>query len=182
MIKSFRDRITEAVYEGESPKGFPVDLVKIARRKLGYLDAAVDLNDLRSPPGNRLEALGRDRDGQHSIRVNDQFRVCFIWTEEGPTNVEITEHPCRVGQNVLWGIAGANRSHKAAKAEAGSRGTWTARCISVGKGRRAPRGRQAAGRARRESISAKRPEIAGHSSLENACRLAAGMITSMPAG
>ena len=92
MIKSFRDRITKAVYEGESPKGFPADLVKVARRKLGYLDAAVDLNDLRSPPGNRLEALGRDRDGQHSIRVNDQFRLCLIWTEEGPTNLEITDY------------------------------------------------------------------------------------------
>ena len=57
MIKSFKNRVTEAVYRGESPKGFPADLVKTARRKLGYLDAAVDLNDLRSPPGNRLEAL-----------------------------------------------------------------------------------------------------------------------------
>jgi proteic killer suppression protein len=92
MIKSFEDRMTEAVYQGESPKGFPADLVKAARRKLGYLDAAVDLNDLRSPPGNRLEALGRDRDGQHSIRVNDQFRVCFIWTDEGPKDVEITDY------------------------------------------------------------------------------------------
>jgi proteic killer suppression protein len=92
MIKSFEDRMTEAVYQGESPKGFPADLVKAARRKLGYLDAAVDLNDLRSPPGNRLEALGRDRDGQHSIRVNDQFRVCFIWTDEGPKDVEITNY------------------------------------------------------------------------------------------
>jgi proteic killer suppression protein len=92
MIKSFKDRVTEAVYQGESPKGFPADLVKAARRKLGYLDAAIDLNDLRSPPGNRLEALRRDRDGQHSIRVNDQFRVCFIWTEEGPKDVEITDY------------------------------------------------------------------------------------------
>lgn len=70
-----------------------IELVKkVARRNLGYLDAAVDLIDLGSPPGNRLEALGRDRNGQHSIRVNDQFRVCFIWTEEGPTNVEITDY------------------------------------------------------------------------------------------
>ena len=92
MIKGFKDRVTEAVYQGESPKGFPADLVKAARRKLGYLDAAVDLNDLRSPPGNRLEALGRDRDGQHSIRVNDQFRVCSIWTDEGPKDVEITDY------------------------------------------------------------------------------------------
>ena len=92
MIKGFKDRVTEAVYQGESPKGFPADLVKVARRKLGYLDAAIDLNDLRSPPGNRLEALSRDRDGQHSIRVNDQFRVCFIWTKEGPKDVEITDY------------------------------------------------------------------------------------------
>jgi proteic killer suppression protein len=92
VIKSFKDRLTEAVYQGESPKGFPASLVKIARRKLGYLDAAVDLNDLRSPPGIRLEALSGDRDGQHSIRVNDQFRVCFIWTNEGPKNVEIIDY------------------------------------------------------------------------------------------
>ena len=80
------------LYQGESPKGFTADLVKIARRKLGYLDAAVDLNDLRSPPGNRLEALRRDRDGQHSIRVNDQFRVCFTWSNEGPKDVEIIDY------------------------------------------------------------------------------------------
>ena len=64
MIRSFKDRSTEAVYNGESPKGFPSDLVKVARRKLGYLDAAVDLRDLRLPPGNRLEALSGDRRGQ----------------------------------------------------------------------------------------------------------------------
>ena len=92
MIKGFKDRVTEAVYQGERPKGFPADLVKVGRWKLGYLDAAVDLNDLRSPPGNRLEALSKDRDGQHSIRVNDQSRVCFIWTEEGPKDVEITDY------------------------------------------------------------------------------------------
>jgi len=92
VIKSFKDRLTQALYQGESPKGFPADLVKTARRKLGYLDAATDLNDLRSPPGNRLEALRRDRDGQHSIRVNDQFRVCFTWTDEGPKDVEIIDY------------------------------------------------------------------------------------------
>lgn len=92
MIKSFRDRITEAVFNGESPKGFPSDLVKVARRKLGYLDAALDLRDLRLPPGNRLEALGGDRKGQHSIRVNDQFRICFLWTPQGPNDVEITDY------------------------------------------------------------------------------------------
>ncbi|MGZ3409343.1 MAG: type II toxin-antitoxin system RelE/ParE family toxin [Xanthobacteraceae bacterium] len=92
MIRDFRDRTTEAVFRGESPKGFPPDLVKVARRKLGYLDAALDLQDLRVPPGNRLEALVGDRRGQHSIRVNDQFRICFRWTREGPTGVEITDY------------------------------------------------------------------------------------------
>jgi toxin HigB-1 len=92
MIKSFEDRATEAVFRGESPKGFPADLVKVARRKLGYLDAAVDLRDLRVPPGNKLEALKDDRRGQHSIRVNDQFRICFRWTLDGPMDVEITDY------------------------------------------------------------------------------------------
>jgi proteic killer suppression protein len=92
MIKSFKDRTTEAVSRGESPKGFPSDLVNIARRKLGYLDAAHDLRDLKVPPGNRLEALRNDRQGQHSIRINDQFRICFRWTTEGPIDVEITDY------------------------------------------------------------------------------------------
>lgn len=92
MIKSFRDKITEAVALGESPKGFPADLVKVARRKLGYLDAAHDLRDLRVPPGNRLEALRKDRNGQHSIRINDQFRICFRWTSDGAADVEITDY------------------------------------------------------------------------------------------
>lgn len=92
MIKRFRDKVTEAVFIGECPKGFPADLLKVARRKLRYLNAAVTLGDLRSPPGNRLEALAADRKGQHSIRINDQFRVCFIWTPEGPTDVEIVDY------------------------------------------------------------------------------------------
>ena len=92
MITGFKDRTTEAVFRGESPKGFPSDLVKIARRKLGYLHAAHDLRDLRLPPGNRLEALSRDRQGQHSIRINDQFRICFRWTPEGPADVEFTDY------------------------------------------------------------------------------------------
>ncbi len=92
MIKSFKDRITELVFHGESPKGFPSDLVKVARRKLGYLDAAADLRDLRLPPGNHLEALSKDRKGQHSIRINDQFRICFRWTREGPADVEVTDY------------------------------------------------------------------------------------------
>ena len=92
VIRSFRDKTTEAVFNGESPKGFPADLVKVARRKLRYLNAAGDLGDLRSPPGNRLEALAGDRKGQHSIRINDQFRVCFVWTAEGPAEVEIVDY------------------------------------------------------------------------------------------
>lgn len=92
MIKSYKDKITEAVSKGESPKGFQADLVKVARRKLGYMNAAVDLNDLRSPPGNHLELLKGDRAGQYSIRINDQFRICFIWTKDGPTDVEITDY------------------------------------------------------------------------------------------
>lgn len=92
MIKGFKDRTTEAVFKGESPKGFPSDLVKVARRKLGYLDAAIDLRDLRLPPGNRLEALSDDRKGQHSIRVNNQFRIFFRWTPQGPIDVEMTDY------------------------------------------------------------------------------------------
>jgi toxin HigB-1 len=92
VIRSFRDRTTEAVFNGESPKGFPPDLVDVARRKLRYLNAAGDLRDLRSPPGNRLEALAGDRKGQHSIRINDQFRVCFAWTAGGPVDVEIVDY------------------------------------------------------------------------------------------
>ena len=80
------------MFNGECPKGFPADVVKTARRKLRYLHAAVTLNDLKAPPGNRLEALRKDREGQHSIRINDQYRVCFVWTPEGPTKVEITDY------------------------------------------------------------------------------------------
>lgn len=92
MIGSFRDKTTAAVFAGESPKGFPAGLVKVARRKLRYLNAAAELADLRAPPGNRLEALASDRKGQHSIRINDQFRVCFVWTKEGPVDVEIVDY------------------------------------------------------------------------------------------
>ena len=92
MIRGFRDKTAEAVFNGESPKGFPANLVKVARRKLRYLNAADNLGDLRSPPGNRLEALAGDRKGQHSIRINDQFRVCFVWTADGPAEVEIVDY------------------------------------------------------------------------------------------
>jgi proteic killer suppression protein len=92
VIRTFRDRATEAVFSGETPKGFPADLAKVARRKLRYLNAAATLGDLKAPPGNRLEALTGNRKGQHSIRINDQFRVCFVWTVEGPSEVEIVDY------------------------------------------------------------------------------------------
>ncbi len=92
MIFSFRDKITEAVFDGQCPKGFPVQLLKVARRKLEALNAAEELSDLRIPPGNRLEALKGDRKGQHSIRINDQWRVCFLWTSDGPADVEIVDY------------------------------------------------------------------------------------------
>lgn len=92
MIRTYRDARTELVASGRSPKGFPADLLRSAQRKLTMLDNAADLADLRSPPGNRLEALKGDRAGQHSIRINDQWRICFIWTEAGPENVEIVDY------------------------------------------------------------------------------------------
>lgn len=92
MIRSYRDSKTKAVAAGETPKGFPSDLVKAARRKLFMLDNATDLDDLKSPPGNKLHPLKDDRAGQHAIWINDQFRLCFRWTDAGPEDVEITDY------------------------------------------------------------------------------------------
>ena len=92
MIRSFKDKTTEAVSTGKAPKGFPADLVRVAQRKMFMLDNATELTDLKVPPGNRLEALKRDRAGQHSIRINDQFRVCFRWVDGGAEDVEITDY------------------------------------------------------------------------------------------
>ena len=91
MIQSFRCRHTQALYEGGSPRPFRA-ILAAAQRKLQLLDSAQTLSFLRSPPGNRLEALGGNRVGQHSIRINDQWRVCFSWTEAGPANVEILDY------------------------------------------------------------------------------------------
>lgn len=91
MIQSFADADTEALYNGNCPlrwKAFEAAAV----RKLDMLDAAVKLADLRSPPGNRLEALKGDRKGQHSIRINQQWRVCFRWTAQEPLDVEIVDY------------------------------------------------------------------------------------------
>jgi proteic killer suppression protein len=90
-IQGFRCTETQELFETDRSQRFG-SIRKIATRKLGMLDAATVLEDLESPPGNRLEALSRDRAGQHSIRINDQWRVCFVWTEAGPTDVEITNH------------------------------------------------------------------------------------------
>lgn len=92
MIRSFRDKRTAVVFTGATPKGFPSDLVPAARRKLRLVHAAARIEDLRSPPGNRLEALRGDRAGQHSIRVNDQWRVCFRWDGADAHEVEIVDY------------------------------------------------------------------------------------------
>ena len=93
MIRSFKDRRAQAIFEGREPgKGFPADLVRPARRKLIMLAEARALKDLRSPPSNRLEALKRDRAGQYSIRINDQWRICFLWTGANAENVEIADY------------------------------------------------------------------------------------------
>lgn len=92
MIRSYRGKQTEAVAEGTVKKGFPSDILRRAQLLLNALDAATSLDDLRSPPGNRLEELVGDRKGQHSIRINKQSRVCFRWTDGGPEDVEITDY------------------------------------------------------------------------------------------
>jgi toxin HigB-1 len=90
MIRSFNDRRARAIFEQRHPgKGFPANLIRVARRNLVMLNTAKVLNDLRSPPSNHLEALKDDRAGQHSIRINDQWRVCFVWTGIDAENVEI---------------------------------------------------------------------------------------------
>lgn len=90
-IRSFRCADTEALYQGLRPRRFR-NIEATAERKLQMLDAAQELKDLRAPPGNRLEALLGDRAGWHSIRINDQWRVCFVWTQQGPENVEIVDY------------------------------------------------------------------------------------------
>ena len=92
MIQSFANKPTEALWLGQRPPELPPNIHKTALRKLTQLEAASKLDELRFPPGNRLEALKGDRAGQHSIRVNDQFRVCFMWDGQNAQDVEITDY------------------------------------------------------------------------------------------
>ena len=96
MIRSFHDQGTEDVFNGvnskEARKSCPNNLWRIAARKLEQLDSAETVDDLRVPPGNRLEALKGDRFGQYSIRINDQYRICFVWHENEPDDVEIVDY------------------------------------------------------------------------------------------
>ena len=92
MIVSLKGKFAEAVVAGRAIKGFTANLLAAAERKMQAVDNAHVLADLRSPPGNRLEALKGDRAGQHSIRINDQWRICFIWTEAGAEGVEIVDY------------------------------------------------------------------------------------------
>lgn len=92
MILSFRSKETEAIWRGEMSRRLPPEIQQTARRKLRMLNSARNLNDLRVPPANRLEALKRDRKGQHAIRINDQWRICFEWTDAGPANIEIVDY------------------------------------------------------------------------------------------
>lgn len=90
-ILSFKSADTQALFDGRRIKRFAA-IETVAMRKLAMLNRAGRLDDLRVPPGNRLEALRGDRAGQHSVRINDQWRVCFVWTADGPTEVEIVDY------------------------------------------------------------------------------------------
>jgi proteic killer suppression protein len=91
VIRSFKCSETQTIFEGGKSRQFAT-IRKVLERKLQMLDAGVALRDLLAPPNNRLEALARDRMGQHSIRVNDQFRICFRWTDQGPVDVECVDY------------------------------------------------------------------------------------------
>ena len=92
MIRSFKGRNAESVFTGKRVRGLSADIQRRTRRKLRMLDAALDLQDLRTPPSNRLEKLKGDRIGQYSIRVNSQWRICFSWRDGSATGVEIVDY------------------------------------------------------------------------------------------
>ena len=96
MIVSFKDKATEDIFNGNASriarKACPQAIWRVSSRKLDQLDSVLSLDEIKVPPGNRLEPLSGDRKGQHSIRINGQFRICFIWTDVGPDKVEITDY------------------------------------------------------------------------------------------
>jgi len=92
VIRGFRDRETESVWKGDVSRRLPQDIQPVARRKLRMLNNVRTLNDLRVPPANRLEALHGKRRGQHSIRINDQWRICFVWKDGDAHDVEIVDY------------------------------------------------------------------------------------------
>ncbi len=96
MIESFEDKASEDIFNGvnsrDARKACPKNLWRIATRKLDQLDSVQSIEELRVPPGNRLEALSGNRKGQFSIRINEQYRICFIWGETGPSNIEVTDY------------------------------------------------------------------------------------------
>jgi toxin HigB-1 len=96
MIVNFKNQGTEAIFEGQNSKvarkTCPNHLWKVARRKLDQLDSVLDLTELKIPPGNRLESLSGNRQGQSSIRINEQYRICFRWTSKGAADVEIVDY------------------------------------------------------------------------------------------
>ena len=92
MIPSWKTQAARLVFEGVTPKGFPADLARATRRRLAQLHSAARVEDLRTPPGNRLHKLADDREGQWSISVNDQFCICFVWGPDGPEQVEFVDY------------------------------------------------------------------------------------------
>jgi toxin HigB-1 len=92
VIKTFKNAETEKIYQRERSRKLPYDIQQVALRKLRMINNAINLNDLRVPPANRLEKLSGDRAGQHSIRINDQWRICFEWRGSDAFNVEITDY------------------------------------------------------------------------------------------
>jgi toxin HigB-1 len=92
MIRSFFDKRTQGIWEGEAVKSLPRDIQEVARRKLRMINNTQNINELRIPPGNRLEMLKGKRQGQYSIRINDQWRVCFYWSDRDALEVEIVDY------------------------------------------------------------------------------------------
>jgi toxin HigB-1 len=92
MIRSFADRDAEGLFHGRFARRLAHDVQRVAQRKLRQIHQAKELRDLAAPPGNRLEALRGDREGQHSIRINDQWRICFVWNEGDAERVEIVDY------------------------------------------------------------------------------------------